>query len=163
MEETFELKKIYLFLSALGLRCYAWAFSSGREQVLLFDVGMGPQQLRHVGSRVWGHMGSSQTRDQTPALASGYFFLLLYLISLVLAVLGLHCCKRAFSSCVSGGYSLVEVFRLLIVVASPVAEHRPLSRAQSLCSSSVAPGHVESSPTRNGIHVPCTGRRVLNH
>ena len=88
-------------MAALGLRCYAWAFSSCREQVLLFDVGMGPQQLRYVGSRVWGHMGSSQTRDQTriPCIGTWIFFLLIYLISLVLAVLGLHCCKRAFSSC----------------------------------------------------------------
>ena len=32
-----------------------------------------------------------------------------------LAVLGLHCCSWAFSSSVSGGSSLVEVRRLLIV------------------------------------------------
>ena len=27
----------------------------------------------------------------------------------------------------------------------------------------VAPGHVESSQTRNGTYVPCTGRRILIH
>ena len=30
------LKKIYLFLAALGLRCCAWAFSSCGERGLLF-------------------------------------------------------------------------------------------------------------------------------
>ena len=106
-------------MAALGLRCYAWAFSSCREQVLLFDVGMGPQQLRYVGSTVWGHMGSSQTRDQTriPCIGTWIFFLLIYLISLVLAVLGLHCCKRAFSSCGvltshSGGFSCCGAWAL---------------------------------------------------
>ena len=27
----------------------------------------------------------------------------------------------------------------------------------------VAPWHVESSPTRDGAHVPCVGRQILNH
>ena len=27
----------------------------------------------------------------------------------------------------------------------------------------VAPGHMESSQTRDQIHVPCTGRRIPNH
>ena len=43
---------------------------------------------------------------------------------LFLAVLGLCCCMWAFSSCGDGGSSLVAVPRLLIVVASLVAEHR---------------------------------------
>ena len=30
------LKKFYLFLAALGLRCCTWAFSSCREQGLVF-------------------------------------------------------------------------------------------------------------------------------
>ena len=40
---------------------------------------------------------------------------------LFMAVLSLHCCARAFSSC--GGYSLVAVHGLLIVVGSPVAKN----------------------------------------
>ena len=49
-----------------------------------------------------------------------YFNLLIYLF---MAVLGLRCCKRAFPSCGERGLLFV-VHRLLIVVASLVAEHR---------------------------------------
>ena len=40
-----------------------------------------------------------------------------------LAALGLHCCMRAFSNCGEQGLLFVVVHRLLIVVASLVAEH----------------------------------------
>ena len=50
------------------------------------------------------------------------FFFLIYLI-LFLAALGLGCCVRAFSSCGVQGLLLVAVHRLLIAVASLVAEH----------------------------------------
>ena len=57
----------------------------------------------------------------------------------------------------SGGYSLVGMHPLLIVVASLVAEHRLLGmRAQSLW-------HTESSWTRDRTHVPGIGRWILNH
>ena len=39
-----------------------------------------------------------------------------------MAALGLHCCVWAFSSCSERGLLLVTVCRLLIVVASLVAE-----------------------------------------
>ena len=39
-------------------------------------------------------------------------------------MLGLHSCKRAFSSCGERGYSLVAVCGFLIVVASLVLAHR---------------------------------------
>ena len=42
---------------------------------------------------------------------------------LLLAVLGLCCCARAFSSCSERGLLFVAVRRLLIAVASLVAEH----------------------------------------
>ena len=45
------------------------------------------------------------------------------LFILFLAVLGLHCCTRAFSSCGSRGLLFVAVRGLLIAVASLVAEH----------------------------------------
>ena len=45
-----------------------------------------------------------------------YFFLFL-------AELGLCCCTRAFSSCGERGLLFVAVHRLLIAVASLVAEH----------------------------------------
>ena len=53
-----------------------------------------------------------------------FFFKLIYLIYLFLAALGLRCCARAFSSCGERGLLFVEVHRLLIAVASLVAEHR---------------------------------------
>ena len=42
---------------------------------------------------------------------------------LFLAVLGLHCCTRVFSSCGEQGLLFLVVRRLLIAVASLVAEH----------------------------------------
>ena len=41
-----------------------------------------------------------------------------------LAVLGLHCCTQAFSSCGEQELLFIAVHRLLIAVASLVAEHR---------------------------------------
>ena len=40
-------------------------------------------------------------------------------------MLGLRCCAQAFSSCGERGLLLVAVRRLLIAVASLVAEHGP--------------------------------------
>ena len=51
-----------------------------------------------------------------------YYFL--KFIYLFLAVLGLRCCARAFSSCGERGLLFVAMRRLLIAVASLVAEHR---------------------------------------
>ena len=48
-------------------------------------------------------------------------FIFIYL--LFLAVLGLRCCVRPFSSCGEQGLLFVAVRRLLIAVASLVAEH----------------------------------------
>ena len=50
-----------------------------------------------------------------------FFFLINKLINL--AVLGLHCCMRAFSSCGEQGLLFIAVRGLLVVVASLVAEH----------------------------------------
>ena len=46
-----------------------------------------------------------------------------FLIFLFLAVLGLRCCAQAFSSCSEWGLLFVVVRRLLIAVASLLAEH----------------------------------------
>ena len=48
------------------------------------------------------------------------FYLFIYLF---LPALGLRCCVRAFSSCGERGQLLVVAHRLLIVVASLVAEY----------------------------------------
>ena len=50
----------------------------------------------------------------------GRFFLFIYLF---LAALSLRCCTQAFSSCGERGLLFVVVRRLLIAVASLVAEH----------------------------------------
>ena len=52
-----------------------------------------------------------------------YFFLVNLFIYLFMAALGLHCCTRAFSSG-ERGLLFVVVCKLLIAVASLVAEHR---------------------------------------
>ena len=52
-----------------------------------------------------------------------FFFLINLFICLFLAALGLRCCTRAFSSCGERGLLFVAVRRLLIAVASLVAEH----------------------------------------
>ena len=53
-----------------------------------------------------------------------FIYLFTYLfIYLFMAVLGLRCCTRAFSSCSEWGLLFVAVHELLIVVASLVAKH----------------------------------------
>ena len=52
-----------------------------------------------------------------------FFFLIDLFIYLFLAALGLRRCTRAFSSCDEQGPLLVVVARLLIAVASLVAQH----------------------------------------
>ena len=51
------------------------------------------------------------------------FFFYFFIIYLFLAVLCLHCCAWAFSSCSTQGLLFIAVHRLLIVVASLVVEH----------------------------------------
>ena len=55
---------------------------------------------------------------------TGCYFLNKF-IYLFLAALGLHCCALAFSSCGERGLLFVVVCRLLIAVASLVAEQGP--------------------------------------
>ena len=56
----------------------------------------------------------------------------IYLIYLFLAVLGLRCCARAFSSCGERGLLFVAVCRLLIVVASLVCGAQALGTRASV-------------------------------
>ena len=51
------------------------------------------------------------------------FFLIFIFLIYFLAVLGLRCCTRAFSSCCEQGPLFVAVRGLLIAVAPLVAEH----------------------------------------
>ena len=83
-------------------------------------------------------------------------------------MLGFHCYS---------GFSLVSVHRLLIAVASLIAEYRlqgtwaqylrlPGSRAQAQSlwhMGLLAPRHVGSSWIRGQTHVSCIGRWILYH
>ena len=65
-----------------------------------------------------------------------FFFFNIYLfIYLFIAVLGLSCCARAFSSCGKRGPLFIAVRGPLIIAASPVAEHRLQTRRLSSCGS----------------------------
>ena len=56
-------------------------------------------------------------------LGSFFFFYKFIYLFLFLAALGLHCCARAFSSCVERGLLFVAVHGFLIAAVSLVAEH----------------------------------------
>ena len=77
-----------------------------------------------------------------------------------LAVLGLHFCARAFSSCGNWGPLFIAVRGPLTIAASLVAEHRLQTRR---LTGLVAPRHVGSSQTRARTRVPCISRQILNH
>ena len=63
----------------------------------------------------------ARLRDQS-LMPVSFFFFFFYFI-LFLAVLGLHCCAQAFSSCGERGLLFFAVRRLLIAVASLIVEH----------------------------------------
>ena len=56
-----------------------------------------------------------------------------------MAVLGLHFCARAFSSCGNRGPLFIAVYGPLTVAASLVAEHRLQTRRLSNCGSRAQP------------------------
>ena len=61
--------------------------------------------------------------------------LFIYLFNLFMAVLGLHFCARAFSSCGKRGPLFIAVHGPLTITASLVAEHRLQTRRLSNCGS----------------------------
>ena len=78
------------------------------------DQGSNPCPLHwQADSQPLHHQGSPQS-----FLKKNLFNLFLFL-----AALGLHCCTWAFSSCGERGLLFVVVRRLLMAVASLVAEH----------------------------------------
>ena len=82
---------------------------------------------------------------------------------LFMAVLGLCCCTRAFSSCSKWAYSSSRCTGSSLM-ASLVAEHRLASFIScGVCPGLVAPRHVESSQTRHQTCVLCIGRQILSH
>ena len=83
-------------------------------------------------------------------------------------MLGLRCYMSFSVVVVSGGYSLAVLYRLLLwySMGSRVLRLQQLrlpdSRTELYHTGVVAPGHVGSSLTRNEIHAPCIGWRILN-
>ena len=63
------------------------------------------------------------------------FYLFIYLFILFMAVLGLHFCARAFSSCGERGPLFIVMRGPLTVAASLVVEHRLQTRRLSSCGS----------------------------
>ena len=61
-----------------------------------------------------------------------FFFIIIYLL---MALLGLHFCARAFSSCGKWGPLFIAVRGPLTIAASLVAEHRLQTRRLSNCGS----------------------------
>ena len=82
-----------------------------------------------------------------------------------LAVLGLHFCARAFSSCGKWGTTLHRGARAFHYCGlSCCGAQAPDAQAQQLwLTGLVAPQHVGSSQTRAQTRVPCIGRQILNH
>ena len=68
-----------------------------------------------------------------------------------MAVLGLHFCARAFSSCGKRGPLFIAVRGPLTIAASPVAEHRPQTRRLSNCGSRAQLLHGMWDPPRPGL------------
>ena len=66
--------------------------------------------------------------DPSTPLPQGLSFFFLTFVCLLLAVLDLHCCARAFSSCSEWELLFVAVRGPLTAVVSLIAEHRLLGR-----------------------------------
>ena len=64
-----------------------------------------------------------------------FFFKFYFFIYLVLAVLGLRLCVRAFSSCGEWGPLFIAVRGPLTIAAPPAVEHRLQTRRLSSCGS----------------------------
>ena len=113
-----------------------------------------------------------------------FFFFFNKFIYLFLAVSGLRCCARAFSSCGQQGLLFVRCagvsLRQLLLFWSTGSRRAGFNscgtRAQQLYLTGsrvqaqqlwhtglVAPRHVGSSQTRARTCVSCVGRRILNH
>ena len=93
------------------------------------------------------------------------FLKILFSYYLFLAVLGLHCCPQASSSCREQWLLLLVVCRLLLLQRRS-SRHVSFSNCsphvQSLWLRALAdPQHVKSSATRDQTHVLCSSRWIL--
>ena len=121
------------------------------------------------------HLGKLKMYNILMTISPGGTKILFIFIFLDLAMLGLRCCMRAFSSCSEWGYSWLQCssfslqWLLLWTRGSRVCGLQYLwlegsrARAQQLwCTGLVASWHVGSSRTRDQTGLPCIGRWMLN-
>ena len=98
------------------------------------------------------HRFQRKDGDQIPSVQYDSSFLFFYfIIYLFLAVLGLHLCARAFSSCGEWGPLFIAVHGPLTISASLVAEHRLQTRRLSSCGSRAQLLHGMWDPPRPGL------------
>ena len=94
------------------------------------------------------------------------FFQFFELINLFLTALDLCCCSKPFSDCREQGLLSSRSARVSHCGDfSCCGAQAPEHELSSCCALGlVAPRHVESSQTNQGLnHVPCIGRWTLNH
>ena len=147
---------IYLFLAMLDLCCYAWVFFSCGEWGLFssfccFSVAQSclalcdPMDCSTPGFPVLHHL---------PEFAQ------IHIHCVGDALQPSHPLPSPSPPALNLSQHQSPVVCGLIVMASPVAEHR---LQQLWFMGLVAPRHVGSSRTRDRTHVPCIGRSILNH
>ena len=102
----------------------------------------------------------SKARQPHFQFVSTFTFFVFFGLHLVFAAV-----RRLFSSCGKQGLLFLAVRRLLIIVASLVAEHslQGVRHQQLWQMGLVASRHMESSWPKDRTHVSCIGRRILKH
>ena len=130
-----------------------WPFAAVSQLGLLAGLGRADRAELHVHCKHW------------KVLALNYYYY--YYIYLFLAVLGLHCCTWALSSCGEWGLLFV-VLRGLLIASLGMQASVVVARGLSSCGSWALEHRLSScvpvaSWTRAGTCVPCIGRRILNH
>ena len=110
----------------------SWGWEEGNQAYLRAEpFPFSVKNLTVAGRYDWGECKSINR----PLPFSLFFFFLILFIYLFLAVLGLHFCVRAFSSCGERGPLFIAVRGPLTIAASLVAEHKLQTRKLSSCGS----------------------------
>ena len=100
--------------------------------VVLICISLMTYYVKHLFICLFAICISSLVRFRSFA---HFFFFNKFIYLFILAVLGLHFCARAFSSCGKRGSLFIAVCGPLTIAASPVAEHRLQTRRLSSCGS----------------------------
>ena len=109
----------------VGLHCWHCVLPPGDPQCLVISLFCMCDFISHWWlSLRFINLGDSQNGNILflSFLLFLIFLKFIYFIYLFLASLGLHCCTWAFSSCSEWGLLFIAMHRLLITVASLVAE-----------------------------------------